>query len=145
MMGRRSTTRPAAQAGSPGFVAFLVLLVLLSVGNSSVDAAAAKKKAKKAKEQAVEQPVLRGIDTSPVWRADTEVFSSEDLTKLEPILRASTCKDEKTGCMYQDNGKPGSEASFAFRLIPWKVSRHRGYLVRNDRCGAGGCDEGLFV
>ena len=47
--------------------------------------------------------------------------------------------------MYQDNGKPGSEASFAFRLLPWKVSRHRGYLVRNDRCGAGGCDEGLFV
>lgn len=87
----------------------------------------------------------RGIDTSSVWRAETEVFSAEQLAKLEPILNASTCRNEKVGCPYQDNGKPGSEDSFAFRLIPWKVSKHRSYLVRNDRCGAGGCDQGLFV
>ena len=55
------------------------------------------------------------------------------------------CRDVKDGCLYQDNGRPGSEASFAFRLIPWKVSKHRSYLVRNDRCAPGGCDEGLFV
>jgi hypothetical protein len=30
-------------------------------------------------------------------------------------------------------------------VIPWKVSRHLSYLVRNDRCAPGGCDEGLFV
>jgi len=87
----------------------------------------------------------RGINTSAVWRAETEVFTADQLVKLEPILRASRCRNEKTGCTYQDNGRPGSEGSFAFRLIPWKVSRHRSYLVRNDRCGVGGCDEGLFV
>ena len=107
---------------------------------------AQKKKATKPKERKA-PPVaeLRGIDTSAVWRADTEVFSSDQLVLLEPILHASACKDEKVGCLYLENGRPGSEASFAFRLIPWQVSKHRGYLVRNDRCGAGGCDEGLFV
>jgi len=92
--------------------------------------------------QAHERP---GIDTTAVWRAESEVFTTEQLVKLEPILRASTCRNAKTGCTYLDNGRPGSEASFAFRLIPWPVSRHRGYLVRNDRCAPGGCDEGLFV
>jgi hypothetical protein len=117
------------------------------MAGNAADAAPAKKKGKKpAQEAAVEQPVeKRGIDASLVWRAETDVFSAADLDKLEPILRTAGCANEKTGCLYQDNGKPASEAGFAFRLIPWKVSRHRGYLVRNDRCGAGGCDEGLFV
>jgi hypothetical protein len=105
--------------------------------------AAGKKPAKK--EQKAEPAPVRGIDTSGVWKTETDVFSAEQLAKLEPILHASTCRDTKAGCLYQDNGKPGSEASFAFRLIPWKVSKYRSYLVRNDRCGAGGCDEGLFV
>jgi hypothetical protein len=111
---------------------------------------AEKKKAtpkKKEPKKEPREPVAesRGIDTHAVWKADTDVFPAEQLMKLEPILNASTCRDEKDGCLYQDNGKPGSEASFAFRLIPWKVSRHRSYLVRNDRCAPGGCDEGLFV
>ena len=110
------------------------------------EAAPAKKKAKPKKEPEFERQIeKRDIDTSDVWRAETQVFSAADLEKLEPILRRSSCTNEKDGCLYLDNGKPGSEASFAFRVIPWKVSRHRGYLVRNDRCGAGGCDEGLFV
>lgn len=104
-----------------------------------------RKKAKGKGRKAAAPVENRGIDTSSVWRAETEVFSAEQLAKLEPILNASTCRNEKVGCPYQDNGKPGSEASFAFRLIPWKVSKHRSYLVRNDRCGAGGCDQGLFV
>jgi hypothetical protein len=104
-----------------------------------------RKKAK-GKERKTE-PVVenRGIDTSVVWRAETEVFTPEQLVKLEPILRASKCRNDKVGCTYLDNGRPGSEASYAFRLLPWSVSKHRAYLVRNDRCGAGGCDEGLFV
>jgi hypothetical protein len=106
-----------------------------------------KKKATPKKKEQRKQPVaeIRGIDTSAVWRPDTEVFSAEQLVRLEPILRASTCKDEKNGCLYQENGKPGSEANFAFRVFPWSVSRHRSYLVQNDRCAAGGCDGGLFV
>ena len=98
----------------------------------------------KPKEPASEPVEVKTIDVSEVWR-QTEVFSAEQLVKLEPILRASTCKNEKAGCTYLDNGRAGSEASFAFRLIPWKVSKHRSYLVHNDRCGAGGCDQGLFV
>jgi hypothetical protein len=98
------------------------------------------------KEKSAEPPAqLRGIDTSGVWRGETEVFPADQLVQLEPILHASTCKDEKVGCLYQENGRAGSEASFAFRLIPWKVSKHRAYLVRNDRCAPGGCDEGVFV
>ncbi len=104
-----------------------------------------KKKPAKKERKAEPAAEIRGIDTSTVWKAETDVFSAEQLVKLEPILRASTCRDEKDGCLYQDNGKPGSEASFAFRVIPWKVSGHRSYLVRNDRCAPGGCDEGLFV
>ena len=107
-----------------------------------------KKKAKnpkKKKSQEEAAPVRKGIDVTETWRGENQVFTPGQLEKLEPILASSTCRDEKAGCTYQDNGKPGSEASFAFRLIPWKVSGHRGYLVRNDRCGAGGCDEGLFV
>jgi hypothetical protein len=100
------------------------------------------RKSKERKEAPVEN---RGIDTSAVWRAETEVFTPEQLVKLEPILRASKCRNDKVGCTYLDNGRPGSEASYAFRLLPWSVSKHRAYLVRNDRCGAGGCDEGLFV
>ena len=73
------------------------------------------------------------------------MFSPGQLVQLEPILNGSSCKDEKNGCLYQENGKPGSEASFTFRLIPWSVSRHRSYLVQNDRCAPGGCDAGLFV
>ena len=106
---------------------------------------AKKKQATDKSAEPAAAPVRRGIDTSETWRGETQVFSPEQLEKLEPILRSSTCQNEKTGCMYLENGKTGSEASFAFRLIPWKVSAHRAYLVRNDRCGAGGCDEGLFV
>jgi hypothetical protein len=104
-----------------------------------------EKKTPAKKERKAEPAPVRGIDTGGVWKTETDVFSAEQLAKLEPILHASTCRDTKAGCLYQDNGKPGSEASFAFRLIPWKVSKYRSYLVRNDRCGAGGCDEGLFV
>ena len=106
-----------------------------------------KKKTKKAKgsDKGEKAVTRRGIDGSETWRTETLVFSADQLEKLEPILNSSTCSNEKTGCTYQENGRPGSEASFAFRLIQWKVSRHRGFLVRNDRCSAGGCDEGLFV
>ena len=104
-----------------------------------------KKSAKpKTKEVSVEKSEARPIDVSNVWR-ESEVFSAEQLVKLEPILRASACKNETVGCTYHDNGRPGSEGSFDFRLIPWRVSRHRSYLVRNDRCAPGGCDQGLFV
>jgi hypothetical protein len=99
------------------------------------------------KKEKSEEPVAvkRGIDVSEAWRGETQVFSADRLEKLEPILRGSGCQDAKGGCLYLENGRPGSEASFAFRLIPWKVSGHRAYLVQNDRCGAGGCDQGLFV
>jgi hypothetical protein len=103
------------------------------------------KKSSKKKKAEDEPPRRKGIDVSETWRGENQVFTPEQLEKLEAILSSSTCRDEKAGCTYHDNGKAGSEASFDFRLIPWKVSGHRGYLVRNDRCGAGGCDEGLFV
>jgi hypothetical protein len=120
---------------------FLIFLGSDTVGAAAADATPGRRGERKST-QARERP---GVDTAAVWRAETEVFTPEQLMKLEPILRASTCRNEKTGCTYLDNGRPGSEASFAFRLIPWAVSRHRGYLVRNDRCAPGGCDEGLFV
>jgi hypothetical protein len=105
-----------------------------------------KKKPAKArtKEKSAEKSEPKAIDVSNVWR-ESEVFSADQLVKLEPILRTSTCRNETVGCPYHDNGRPGSEGSFDFRLIPWKVSRHRSYLVRNDRCAPGGCDQGLFV
>jgi hypothetical protein len=131
---------------------------LAAAGGQSIERVAAKeekekkkakkppKKAKKTKKKVeAEPPRRKGIDVSETWRGENQVFTPEQLEKLEPILSSSTCRDEKAGCTYHDTGKAGSEASFDFRLIPWKVSGHRGYLVRNDRCGAGGCDEGLFV
>jgi hypothetical protein len=102
-------------------------------------------RAKPVRRKAAPATETRGIDTSHVWRGDTEVFAPGQLVRLERILRTSTCRNEKVGCTYDEAGKPASEASFAFRLIPWKVSKHKSYLVRHDRCGAGGCDEGLFV
>jgi hypothetical protein len=111
-------------------------------------APATKEKATKkarTKEQRAEPPRLKGIDASAVWRTETDVFAPGQLAKLEPILHRSTCRNEKTGCLYHEDGRAASEDWYAFRLIPWKVSSHRAYLVRNDRCGAGGCDEGLFV
>ncbi len=119
----------------------------VAVDRAAVKRVAVKKKARKVAKDTASEPVaeVRGIDTSLVWRGDTEVFSAAELARLEPILRSSSCTNDRIGCLYQDNGRPGSEDAFSFRLIPWKVSRHRGYLVRNDRCGAGGCDEGLFV
>ena len=102
---------------------------------------ATKTKARKPVQERVE---AKPIDVGDVWR-QTEVFSEAQLVKLAPILRASTCTKEKVGCTYLDDGRAGSEASFAFRLIPWKVSKHRSYLVHNDRCAPGGCDQGLFI
>ena len=119
---------------------FVAALLFGDVGTSP----AAEKKRGKAKQKSAERVEPKPIDVSEVWR-ESEVFSATQLVKLEPILRASTCTNEKVGCPYLDNGRAGSEARFAFRLIPLKVSRHRSYLVRNDRCGAGGCDQGLFV
>jgi hypothetical protein len=113
-----------------------------STREKTVDKKGEKKKA--AKPRAKEKSEPRAIDVSNVWR-ESEVFSADQLVKLEPILRTSTCKNETVGCPYHDNGRPGSEGNFDFRLIPWKVSRHRSYLVRNDRCAPGGCDQGLFV
>jgi hypothetical protein len=123
----------------------LVVAFVVDVTGPGLERGAAWGAEKKAKRKAAPVEELRGIDVSAVWRAETEVFTEDQLAKLEPILRASKCRNEKIGCTYLENGRPGSEASFAFRVIPWKVSRHRSYLVRNDRCGAGGCDEGLFL
>ena len=146
--GWLSVLRPAPSTiGSVLSVGVLVVLLLALVGDVSDAGAAEKKRGKaKEKEKAVERVEATPIDASQVWR-ETEVFSAQQLVKLEPILRASKCTNEKVGCPYLDNGRTGSEASFSFRLIPWKVSssKHRSYLVRNDRCGAGGCDQGLFV
>jgi hypothetical protein len=123
----------------------LVLLVAVAAVSFGVGTSwAAERKSKRA-DKAPKAAARPGIDTGEVWRGETEVFTPEQLAKLEPILRSSTCKNEKVGCAYLESGRPGSEASYAFRVIPWKVSRHRSYLVRNDRCGIGGCDEGLFV
>jgi hypothetical protein len=86
-----------------------------------------------------------GIDASSVWRGGVEVFSGEQLAKIEPILKAGRCKDLKKGCSYRNDGRPVKESDADIRIIPWQVSAHPGFLVRADRCGAGGCDEGLFV
>ena len=129
------------------FSAVVILVLVAALVGEIGDAGAAEKKRGKAKEKekVVERVEATPIDVSQVWR-ETEVFSAQQLVKLEPILRASKCTNEKVGCPYLDNGRTGSEASFTFRLIPWNVSsKHRSYLVRNDRCGAGGCDQGLFV
>jgi len=125
---------------------FALALVLVLVGDFGDVGAAEKKRGKaKEKEKTAERVEATPIDVSQVWR-ETEVFSAQQLVKLEPILRASKCTKEKVGCPYLDNGRTGSEASFTFRLIPWNVSsKYRSYLVHNDRCGAGGCDQGLFV
>jgi len=125
----------------------LGMLVLSGlVGHAGVVAGAPRKAERGTPRKATKAPEERqAIDTSAVWRAETEVFSAEHLAKLEPILRAARCRNEKTGCLYQDNGRPGTENNFAFRLIPWPVSSDPGYLVHADRCSAGGCDQGLFV
>lgn len=87
-----------------------------------------------------------GIDTGAVWRSDAGVvFSEEQLAKIEVVLKNARCRDEKTGCGYRADGRPAKGSAADIQLIPWKVSAHPGFLVRADRCGAGGCDEGLFV
>jgi hypothetical protein len=86
-----------------------------------------------------------GIDTGSVWRGGVEVFSEAQLGKIEPILKAGRCKDQKKACAYRHDGRPVKESDADILVIPWKVSDHPGFLVRPDRCGAGGCDEGLFV
>lgn len=86
-----------------------------------------------------------GIDTSAVWRGGVEVFSEEQLAKIEPILKAGGCKNQKKGCAYRNDGRAVKESDADIRVIPWMVSSQPGFLVRADRCGAGGCDEGLFV
>jgi len=118
--------------------------VIFLIGDGGDGAEAQQKKKRKAKERQSERVEARPIEVGDVWR-ETEVFTAEQLAKLEPILRNSRCSNAKVGCTYLDNGRPGSEGRFSFRLIPWTISRHRAFLVRNDRCGAGGCDQGLFV
>ncbi|HYE92499.1 MAG TPA: hypothetical protein VEA38_15830 [Terriglobales bacterium] len=86
-----------------------------------------------------------GIDVAAVWRSDGAVFSDEQLARIEPILKNARCKDVKVGCAYSNAGRLVKAKDADIRLIPWKVSAHPAYLVRADRCGAGGCDEGLFV
>ena len=142
---RASRSVPTASAGEGDPQRRAAHSLAQTRGRQTKPAAEKKKAAPKKREPREPAAEVRGIDTSAVWKTDTDVFSAEQLVKLEPILNASTCRDVKDGCLYQDNGRPGSEASFAFRLIPWKVSKHRSYLVRNDRCAPGGCDEGLFV
>lgn len=135
--------RPSGGGVRAVLLAGLVLLGSLSGEGGGAEGAQGKKRS--AKETRAAASERRGIDTSTVWRKDVEVFSVEQLVTLEPILRASRCRNAKVGCLYLENGRRGTEARYAFRVIPWKVSKHPGYLVRNDRCGAGGCDEGLFV
>lgn len=87
-----------------------------------------------------------GIDTDAVWRSDAGVvFSQEQLAKIERVLKNARCRNEKTGCGYRSDGRPVKGSAADIQLIPWKVSAHPGFLVRADLCGAGGCDEGLFV
>jgi hypothetical protein len=126
-------------------IVHLLLLVAVFIAAHPADIDAAEKKKRKARTDVGESvEAARPIVVDEVWR-ESEVFTAEQLVKLEPILRRSTCDNAKAGCTYLDNGKPGTEGNFAFRLIPWAISRHRAYLVRNDRCSAGGCDQGLFV
>jgi hypothetical protein len=115
--------------------------VALSFG--TVSAAATKSKsAKKAPPAAVEKPGV--IDVGQVWRWDGNVFTDEQLVKLEPLLRTKGCKDDR-GCAYRDDGRRALRDDADFVLIPWRVSHDPGYLVRADRCVPGGCDQGLFV
>jgi hypothetical protein len=139
-----STARSPACPNLSSRVVSVLIVALVAVSFGVGTSAGAEPKARRA-EKAPKAAALQGIDTDHVWRGETEVFTAEQLVRLEPILRDSICKNEKVGCLYLENGRPGSEASYAFRVIPWKVSRYPSYLVRNDRCGAGGCDEGLFV
>jgi hypothetical protein len=86
------------------------------------------------------------IDVDAVWRSDGAVFSEEQLAVIEKILTTTRCKDEKSGCGYRHDGKPVKRGTAPdVRIIPWSVSPQPAYLVRADYCGAGGCDEGLFV
>ena len=86
------------------------------------------------------------IDVDAVWRSDGAVFSEEQLAVIEKILTTTRCKDEKSGCGYRHDGKPVKRGTAPdIRIIPWSVSSQPAYLVRADYCGAGGCDEGLFV
>jgi hypothetical protein len=123
----------------------VLLVVVVAVSFGVGTSAGAERKSKLAGKAPKSAAPLQGIDATHVWRGETEVFTAEQLARLEPILRDSTCKTEKVGCTYLENGRLAPEASYDFRVIPWKVSRYPSYLVRNDRCGAGGCDEGLFV
>lgn len=135
----------ALRSALPARALSVLLVVVVAVSSGVGTSVGAERKSKRAGKAPKAAAALQGIDTTHVWRGETDVFTAEQLVRLEPILRDSTCENEKVGCTYLENGKPGSEASYAFRVMPWKVSRYRSYLVRNDRCGAGGCDEGLFV
>jgi hypothetical protein len=85
------------------------------------------------------------IDIDAVWRSDGRVFTDDQLAVIEKILTSTRCRDEKAGCGYRHDGKPVKRGTPDIRIIPWRVSSHPAYLVRADYCGAGGCDEGLFV
>jgi hypothetical protein len=86
------------------------------------------------------------IDTDAVWRSDGPVFSDDQLVVIEKILTATRCTDEKSGCGYRHDGTPAKRGTTAdIKIIRWQVSSHPAYLVRADYCGAGGCDEGVFV
>jgi len=121
-----------------------LLVVIVGFGLGPATALAAPRTAPKPSSSASNVSEKQPIDASEVWRWEEPIFSEETLHKLEPILRATRCSDDK-GCGYHDDGRKASRDGPDFLLIPWRVSRAAAYLVRIDRCGAGGCDQGLFV